>query len=77
VSVLDVGTVNSRPAGAADQARVDADILAARAVPAETVFPTLNTLGRQLREFPLPAFAAGRNSLADEKSSATDPQLKP
>jgi hypothetical protein len=55
------------------------DIVAARGVPATTLFPTLDLVGKHLHEVPccrrLP-LAAG-SALADEKSSATDPQLKP
>jgi hypothetical protein len=55
------------------------DIVAARGVPATTLFPTLDLVGKQLHDIPrcrrLP-LAAG-SALADEKSSATDPHLKP
>lgn len=54
-----------------------ADILAARGVPATTLFPTLELLGKQLHEFPRSQrlLSAALNTLADEKGSATDPQL--
>jgi methanogenic corrinoid protein MtbC1 len=53
-----------------------ADILAARDVPAATLFSTLDSLGKQLLEFPRSQrlLGAAVTALADEKSSATDPQ---
>jgi methanogenic corrinoid protein MtbC1 len=53
-----------------------ADILAARGVPATTLFPTLDVLGNQLFEFPRSQrlLRAAHTALADKKSSATDPQ---
>ncbi len=52
-----------------------ADILAARSVPAATLFPTLDILGKQLHEFPRSQrmLSAALTALADKKGSATDP----
>ncbi|WIM87118.1 cobalamin-dependent protein [Candidatus Mycobacterium wuenschmannii] len=52
-----------------------ADILTARGVPAATLFPTLDLVGKQLIEFPRSQrlLAAAHTALADKKSSATDP----
>ena len=54
-----------------------ADILNARGVPAATLFPTLELLGKQLHEFPRSQrlLSAALTALADKKGSATDPQL--
>jgi methanogenic corrinoid protein MtbC1 len=54
-----------------------ADILNARGVPAETLFPTLDLLGTQLHDFPRckRLLNAAVTALADKKSSATDPHL--
>jgi methanogenic corrinoid protein MtbC1 len=54
-----------------------ADILAARGVPAATLFPTLELLGKQLHDFPRSQrlLSAALTALADKKGSATDPQL--
>lgn len=54
-----------------------ADILAARGVPAATLFPTLELLGKHLLEFPRSQrlLSAALTALADKKRSATDPQL--
>ncbi len=56
-----------------------ADILAARGVPAATLFPTLDLMGKQLYEFPRcqRLLLAAQAALADKKSSATDPPLNP
>jgi methylmalonyl-CoA mutase cobalamin-binding subunit len=53
-----------------------ADILAARGVPAATLFPTLQLVGKQLHDFPRSQrlLRAAMTALADKKSSATDPQ---
>lgn len=55
-----------------------ADILAARGVPATTLFPTLDLLGKQLLEFPRShrLLNAARTALTDKKSLVTDPQLQ-
>ena len=54
-----------------------ADILTARGVPAATLFPALDLLGRQTHDFPRSRrlLAAATSALADRKCSATDPQL--
>lgn len=56
-----------------------ADILAARGVPAATLFPTLDLLGKQLHDFPRcrRLLLAAGSALADKQNSATDPQLRP
>ena len=56
-----------------------ADVLAARGVPAATLFPTLDLMGKQLYEFPRcrRLLLAAQAALADKKNSATDPQLNP
>ncbi|MGA8327941.1 MAG: cobalamin-dependent protein [Mycobacterium sp.] len=52
-----------------------ADILTARGVPAATLFPALDILGKQLHEFPRSQrlLNAALSALAGEKSPATDP----
>jgi hypothetical protein len=52
-----------------------ADILAARGVPAATLFPTLDLLGKQPHEIPRcrRLLLAAESTLADKQSSATDP----
>jgi hypothetical protein len=52
-----------------------ADILAARGVPAETLFPALDLLGKQLHEFPRSQrlLTSATSALAGEKSPAIDP----
>lgn len=52
-----------------------ADILAARGVPAETLFPALDNLGKQLHEFPRSQrlLISATSALAGEKRPATDP----
>nr|WP_232065126.1 cobalamin-dependent protein [Mycobacterium cookii] len=54
-----------------------AGILAARGVPAATLFPALELLGKQLLEFPRSKrlLDAAKSALAGEKRPATDPQL--
>ena len=51
-----------------------ADILAARGVPAATLFPTLDSVGKQLHEFPRSQrlISAAMTALVDKKSSTTD-----
>jgi methanogenic corrinoid protein MtbC1 len=52
-----------------------ADILTARGVPAATLFPALDLLGKQLHEFPRTQrlLNAALSALAGQKSPATDP----
>ena len=54
-----------------------ADILVARGVPAATLFPALELLGKQLHEFPRSQrlIDAANSALAGEKTPAADPQL--